>query len=219
MPMRNARNALVVVSVILAVLWIVQIVNYFDSYRLSYDYSIQPRVAVDLPHVLSAPFLHWSWSHLEGNSLPLVVLGFVAGYRDMRAFVWVTLVVVLTSGLLTWSIAAGGSESAGASGVIFGWFGYVIVRGFFNHNKADVIVGLVVMLYYLPIFTLLLPAPHLGYQDHIGGLIGGLGCGWAFRSRTGADAAERGSDFMKGQAAVPGTGRPPVPKVEQELAE
>ncbi|MGP0032616.1 MAG: hypothetical protein ACLPVF_19195 [Acidimicrobiales bacterium] len=36
------------------------------------------------------------------------------------------------------------------------------------------------MLSYLPIFTLLLPAPHLGYQDHIGGLIGGLLCGWIF---------------------------------------
>ena len=67
--------------------------------------------------------------------------------------------------------------------MIFGWFGYVIVRGFFNHNKVDIVVGVLVMIYYLPVFTLLFPAPHLGYQAHIGGLIGGVFCGWAFRNR------------------------------------
>jgi membrane associated rhomboid family serine protease len=57
-----------------------------------------------------------------------------------------------------------GADGVGASGIIFGWFGYLIVRGFFNHDKVDIFVGLLVMTYYLPIFTLLLPAPHLGYQ-------------------------------------------------------
>jgi membrane associated rhomboid family serine protease len=184
----KARNAFIIAIGILAVLWVIQIINNADHYQLSYDYSIQPRVAADLWHILTAPFLHWSWSHIEGNSIPLVVLGFLAAYRDIRTFIWVSVIVVLTSGLLTWLIASTNSDSAGASGVIFGWFGYVIVRGFFNHEMTDVIVGLAVMVYYLPIFTLLFPAPHLGYQDHIGGLLGGVFCGWAFRPRRRSEA-------------------------------
>lgn len=182
----RARNALVIVLGILAVLWIIQIVNNADHYRLSIDFGIQPRMVSDLPYILTAPFLHWSWAHIEGNSLPLLILGFLVAYRSIPKFIGVTAVVILTSGLAAWLTSPTGADGVGASGVIFGWFGYVIVRGFFNHNKVDIFVGLLVMIYYLPIFTLLLPAPHLGYQAHIGGLIGGVLCGWVFRTRRDA---------------------------------
>jgi membrane associated rhomboid family serine protease len=185
-PVIRARNALVIVLGILAVLWIVQVVNNADHYRLSYDYGIKPRMVADLPYILTAPFLHWSWAHIEGNSLPLLVLGFLVAYKGIPKFIGLTAVVILTSGLAAWLTSPTGADDVGASGVIFGWFGYVIVRGFFNHDKVDIFVGLLVMIYYLPIFTLLLPAPHLGYQAHIGGLIGGVLCGWVFRTRRSA---------------------------------
>jgi membrane associated rhomboid family serine protease len=114
----------------LAVLWIIQIINNADHYQLSIDYSIQPRIAADLPYIFTAPFLHWSWAHIEGNSIPFLVLGFLAAYRNTTPkFLGVTAVVIITSGMAEWLFAPTGSEGAGASGVIFGWFGYVIVRG------------------------------------------------------------------------------------------
>jgi membrane associated rhomboid family serine protease len=195
----RARTALAIVLGILVLLWIVQIVNSADQYRLSYDYGIRPRMAADLPYILTAPFLHFSWAHIEGNSLPLLVLGFLVAYRGIRKFIAVTVVVILTSGLAAWLTSANGSDSVGASGVIFGWFGYVMVRGFFNRNKVDVVVGVLVFIYYLPIFTLLLPAPHLGYQDHIGGLIGGVLCGWIFRARSIAGTAKGGGVRVGGE--------------------
>jgi membrane associated rhomboid family serine protease len=115
-----------------------------------------------------------------------LVLGFLVAYKGIPKFVGVTAVVILTSGLFAWLSDSTGSYVVGASGVIFGWFGYVMVRGLFNHDKVDIIVGLLVGIYYLPFFALLLPAPHLGYQDHIGGLIGGVLCGWIFRTRRNA---------------------------------
>jgi membrane associated rhomboid family serine protease len=179
----NARNALVIMLGIFAVLWLVQIVNNADHYQLSIDYGIEPRRVADLPHILTSPFLHWSWTHIEGNSLPLLVLGFLVAYRGIPRFIGVTAVVVLTSGMAIWLTSPSGVDTVGASGVIFGWFGYVIVRGFFSRSKVDIVVGVLVMLYYLPIFTDLLPAPHLSYQGHIGGLIGGILCGWLFRTQ------------------------------------
>ena len=215
----SARTALLIVLGILAVLWIIQVFNNADDYRLSIDYSIQPRIAADLPYIFTAPFLHWSWSHIEGNSIPLVVLGFLSAYRSIPKFIGVTAIVIVTSGMAVWLVAPTGTEAVGASGGIFGWFGYVVVRGFFNHDKFDIFVGVLVIVYYLSLFSLLLPAPHLSYQDHIGGLVGGLVCGWTFRTRP--DGVETEVDSESPQAvqrkppSAPASSRK---RVEGELA-
>ena len=77
----EARNALFVMVAFVAILWIVQIANWADHYRLSFEYGIRPRDPGSLPDIFSAPFLHFSWEHIEGNSGPLFIFGFLAGYR------------------------------------------------------------------------------------------------------------------------------------------
>jgi hypothetical protein len=57
------------------------ITNSADHCQLSVDYSIQPHIGSNLPHILTAPFLYWSWAHIEGNSIPFLVLHFLAAYR------------------------------------------------------------------------------------------------------------------------------------------
>lgn len=209
----RARTAFLIVVGSLAALWIIQIINNADHYQLSYDFAIEPRITDDLLYIFTAPFLHWSWAHIEGNSIPFLVLGFLAAHRNsLRRFLSVTAVVLLTSGIAIWLTASSGSESVGASGVIFGWFGYVIVRGFFNHNKVDIVIGVLIMIYYLPIFAGLLPAPQLAYQGHIGGLIGGVFCGWAFRNRPVPASTPTASDRSTGVL-------PPVPMRPSSLSQ
>src|SRR5712691_4599903 len=98
----EARKALFVMAGILAVLWIIQIANWADHYQLTLDYGIRPRDITSLPNISSAPFLHFSWAHIEGNSGPLFIFGFLAAYRGVKKFVFVTVLVVLTSGLTAW---------------------------------------------------------------------------------------------------------------------
>ena len=124
----EARRALFVMTGILAVLWIIQIVNAALSYRLTADYGIRPRDLGSLPDILTAPFLHFSWTHIEGNSGPLFIFGFLAAYRGVAKFAGVTVLVILTSGLAAWFFESPGSIGAGASGVVFGYFGYILVR-------------------------------------------------------------------------------------------
>src|SRR5580704_15022234 len=82
----NARRAFFVMVGVLAVLWIIQVFNFADHYNWDNSYGIQPRDVGALPYILTAPFLHVSWSHIEGNSGPLFIFGFLAAYRGLRKF-------------------------------------------------------------------------------------------------------------------------------------
>lgn len=193
----EARNALFVMVAFIAILWIVQIANWADHYRLSFEYGIRPRAPGSLPDIFSAPFLHFSWAHIEGNSGPLFIFGFLAAYRGVKKFFGVTLVVALTSGLGAWIFESPQSVGAGASGMVFGYFAYIIVRGIFDRHPIDLLVGLVMALCFAYQFTVLLPQHGIGWQDHIGGVVGGVLSGWVFRDRRGRRPA--------GVTAPPGT--------------
>jgi membrane associated rhomboid family serine protease len=177
----EARKALFVMVAFIAVLWIIQIANWADHYQLTADYGIIPHDVARLPDIFTAPFLHFSWTHIEGNSGPLFIFGFLAAYRGVWKFLGVTLVVVITSGLGAWIFENPHDLGAGASGVVFGYFGYIIVRGIFDKHPVDLVVGLVMALCFAYQFTVLLPQQGIGWQDHIGGVVGGVLAGWLFR--------------------------------------
>ena len=203
----EARRALFVMVAILAILWIIQIANWADHYQLTLSYGIRARDVGSLPDILTAPFLHFSWEHIEGNSGPLFIFGFLAAYRGVRKFAGVTVLVILTSGLAAWFTGSPHSVSAGASGVVFGYFGYIIVRGLFDRHAIDIMIGAVMALCFAYQFAVLLPQQGIGWQDHIGGLVGGILSGWVFRERRAPTAGGSAVTGRRG-ASRPGASRP-----------
>jgi membrane associated rhomboid family serine protease len=179
----EARKAFFVMAGILAVLWIIQVVNWADGYRLTFEYGIVPRDLSRLPDIFTAPFLHFSWAHIEGNSGPLFIFGFLAAYRGVKKFAAVTVLVIITSGLAAWLFEPANTVGAGASGVVFGYFGYIMVRGFFDRHVIDMVIGAIMALCFAYQFTVLLPQAGIGWQAHIGGLVGGVAAGWIFREK------------------------------------
>lgn len=207
----GARKALFIMVGVLALLWLVQIINWADSYRLTFEYGIRAHDVAGLPDIITAPFLHFSWAHIESNSGPLFIFGFLAAYRGVGKFVALTGLVVLTSGLAAWFLEGSGTVGAGASGVVFGYFGYIMVRGFFDRHVVDMVVGVVMALCFAYQFTVLLPHVGVGYQAHIGGLAGGILGGWLLRDRRAARApavAGRGGSGSgsPGTAVAPASG-------------
>ena len=75
----------------------------------------------------------------------------------MTKFLGVTLIVVVTSGLAVWLFQGGNELTVGASGLIFGYFGYVLSRGLFDRNLIDVLTALVMALSYAYILTVAIP--------------------------------------------------------------
>jgi len=153
----EAKKAFFLMVGFIALIWVLQIFNWAGHYRLDYDYGILPRSIGRLPEIFSAPFLHFSWDHIEGNSGPLFVFGLLAAYRGVKKFLGVTLIVAVTSGLGVWLFQGGNELTVGASGLIFGYFGYVLSRGLFDRNLIDALAAVVMALSYAYILTVAVP--------------------------------------------------------------
>jgi membrane associated rhomboid family serine protease len=183
MSLRKFRDALIVMGAFLAVIWILQVVNWAVGYRLDSEFGILPEHVSRLPEIFSAPFLHFSWQHIEGNSVPLFVLGVLAAYRSLVRFLFASLVIAVTSGMAVWLFQSGNELTVGASGLIFGYFGYVLVRGFFDRNLVDIGVGLVAGALYWTILAVAIPGtPGVSWIGHVGGLVGGVLAAWLLRT-------------------------------------
>jgi len=190
MSVRKLRDALVLMGAFVALLWMLQVFNWADGYRLDMDFGILPHNVSRLPEIFTAPFLHVSWQHIEGNTVPLFVLGVLAAYRGIKKFLLMTLIVAVVSGLAVWLFQGGNELTVGASGLIFGYFGYVVVRGFFDRNLLDIGVGIVAGLLYWTILQVAIPGtPGVSWIGHLGGLFGGVLAAWLLRERSAVGAA------------------------------
>lgn len=203
MSLTKVRDALAVMVGLLVLLWVIQAVNWADGYRLDAVFGIVPHNFTHLGGILTAPFLHVSWQHIEGNTVPLFVLGFLAAYRDVRRFLMVTLIVILASGLTVWIFQSGGSLTVGASGLVFGYFGYVLARGVFDRNWMDIAAGVAAGAMYYYILAVALPGtPGISWLDHTGGLAGGVLAGWLVRARRPAGPVGSSHDQAYGPIPV-----------------
>jgi membrane associated rhomboid family serine protease len=185
----EARKAFFLMVGFIVLIWVLQVANWADHYQLDGSYGILPRSVGHLPDLFIAPFLHLSWAHIEGNSGPLFVFGLLAAYRGVVKFLGVTLIVAVTSGLSVWLFQGSSQLTVGASGLVFGYFGYVLARGIIDRNLIDTLAALVLGMSYAYILTMAVPgAPGVSWIGHLGGLIGGIASAWIFRTRRTAPA-------------------------------
>ncbi len=159
---------------LVAILWVVEIVNALDSYRLDND-GIVPRSVAHLDGIVFAPFLHASFGHLLSNTVPFVILGAAIALAGARRLLFVSLIAALVSGAGTWLTAPGGTVTVGASGVVFGYATYLISRGVFNRKIAELGLGLVVLVVFGGALVYdLIPHTGISWEAHLFGGIGGV---------------------------------------------
>ncbi|GCD98958.1 rhomboid family intramembrane serine protease [Embleya hyalina] len=180
----GVRDAVLITGVLIGAVWAVQFVNYTTDDSLV-THGVTPRRADELPDILTAPFLHFGTGHIVSNTFPLMLLGFLAALRGVARFLLVLLTITVVGGFGVWLTAPSGSNTAGASILVFGLFGYLIVRGFADRRVLDVLIGFAVVALYGSSFAIgLLPlAEGVSWQGHLFGLIGGVVAAVALRRR------------------------------------
>jgi len=160
--------------VLVGIMWVVQLINSVDSYRLDSN-GIVPRNIDGLRGVVLSPFLHASWPHLIGNTIPFVVLGLMIAVAGPGRLLAVTAIVGLVAGLGTWLTSPSGTDTVGASGIMFGYAAYLIARGFFNRRLLEIGLGVIVaVLFGGALLTSLVPHTGVSWEDHAFGALGGL---------------------------------------------
>jgi membrane associated rhomboid family serine protease len=175
----------------LVLLWVVDLVNNIQDRSLNADLGIEPRHFDRLPEIVTAPFLHASVAHLAANAMPLFGLGLIAALTGVWRFVGVTAVILLVSGLGVWLFAPGNTVTVGASGIVFGYFGYLVVRGLVDRRPVDVVVAAGVAIAYGYLLPGVLPGQEgISWQGHASGVVGGVLAAWMFRRRRPKPAAE-----------------------------
>jgi membrane associated rhomboid family serine protease len=182
------REGIQLLVAIVAIMWLVEIVNALDSQRLDGD-GIYPRSVGHLWGIFTAPFLHVGFPHLIDNTIPLVVMGAIIALRGAARLAILTLIVIVIGGLGTWLIGPSHSVTVGASGLVFGYASYLLARGFFDHSRLELLIGAVVaVIWGGALLSSLVPHYGVSWQGHVSGAIGGVVAAWWLAQR---DAAKR----------------------------
>lgn len=138
-------------------------------------HGIVPRTAYGLTGIVMAPFIHGSLQHLLANTIPFVILGAVILLRGARAFTTVAIVSALVAGLGTWLFGTPGTMHIGASGIVFGFFGYLLFRAIYDRRISSFLIALVVaVLYGGSLLMSLVPAQGISWSGHLFGFLGGI---------------------------------------------
>lgn len=184
-PQKQSRlvQAFIVVGGLLALMWALEGLDTVTAKALD-NFGIEPRKLSDLPNILWAPLLHFGWGHLIANSVPFLVLGVVTYLSGPVKWLVTTVISTIISGLTAWLLAPVYSFTAGASGVIFGYLTYLLVRGIFSRKVGQIVIAVVVLAVYGSVLLGVFPtAAGVSWQAHLGGAIGGILAAWLLHSR------------------------------------
>jgi membrane associated rhomboid family serine protease len=140
-------------------------------------YGIHPRSLDGLwPGVVAAPFLHVSNVHLANNLIVLLMLGGMSALiAGNRRFIAATVFIVLAGGALTWVFARSGSH-IGASGLVFGYFGFLVGQGLFRQSLGTLLLAVAVTFFYGAniFFGIVFPKGTTSWEAHLAGALAGL---------------------------------------------
>ncbi|MFM6629274.1 MAG: rhomboid family intramembrane serine protease [Microcystis panniformis] len=172
---QEIKTQAIILATFVAIFWLLEILDQF-VFRGSLDYfGIMPHQVIGLRGILFAPFLHGDFPHLIANTVPFLILGWLVMLQETSDFFIVTGLTMLVGGLGVWLFAAPGSIHIGASILIFGYLGFLLLRGYFQRNIPSILLSILVFLLYGGTIWGVLPSrPGISWQGHLFGFLGGV---------------------------------------------
>ncbi len=159
----------------IALLWVVNLVDTLVGHRLAAGFGIHPRALEGLWGILFAPFLHANWAHLIANTTSLAMIAWIVMLRKKRDFFVVGALSALTAGLGTWLVGGANTVHIGASGVVFGFLGYVLSRGFFERKILPIVASVAALVFFGGALRGLFPGiAGVSWEGHLFGFLGGI---------------------------------------------
>lgn len=160
---------------LLILMWVLAVADLLTGRLLLRRLSIQPRRLAGIPGIVVAPLLHQDFRHLAANTAPFAILGSLILLQGLEVLGLVTLFCWLVSGVGIWLLGRSGTAHLGASGVVFGYLGYLLLRGYFEQSVPAIAIAVLVGLLYGGTLWGLLPV-HRGksWVGHGTGFLAGV---------------------------------------------
>lgn len=162
---------------VVAMLWAVEIVDAAVFKGGLDEFGIHPRSGLGLVGVLTSPLLHGGFGHLASNTVGLLMFGSLVALWSRREFLLVALASLLVGGLGVWLIGESNSNHIGASGLVFGYFGYVLARGWYERKFLSMTISIGIALMFGSLLAGAIPGLAgwgISWEGHLFGLIGGV---------------------------------------------
>jgi len=157
-----------------ALMWILEIIDLIVFRGVLDRYGVRPRSLIGLRGILFMPFLHGGLGHLIANTPTFLILGWFVMLRQTSDFFVVTGITMLVGGLGVWLVGSPYTFHVGASGLIFGYLGYLLLRGYFERRVASIFLSITAGLLYGGLIWGVLPSrPGVSWEGHLFGFIGG----------------------------------------------
>lgn len=153
-------------------IWIVELANAATDHSFN-DWGIVPRTQLGLVGIATSPILHGGFGHVLSNTLPFLVLASVVAFRGPRRLVSVTFIVILLGGLGVW-IFGRTAAHVGASGLVFGYFGYILASVWYDRRPLTIIIAVAVFFIYGGLLFGVVPrGGFVSWEGHLFGLLAG----------------------------------------------
>ena len=165
--------SLYILMAFIALIMILEVLNGSVDHALN-AYGLEPRTTAGLIGIPVSPFLHGSYLHVQSNAVALLALGTLAVIRSGDRFPWICLVIILAGGLGVWLFGRPAIH-VGASGLVFGLFGYLLLRGIIDFNILSVFVALVVasVFGWMVVSGVVPTNDYVSWEGHLCGLAAG----------------------------------------------
>ena len=161
------------IIIFIMVIWIVEIANAVSDYRLSY-LGIDPRSITGLPGILLSPLIHHGIEHVAMNTVPILILGLLMSVKYNQHLFRISLFIIIFGGLAVWLLGRP-SLHVGASGLIFGYFGFLLAGGLYGRNVGSLLIAVITVLLYGSMIWGILPLqPYVSWEAHLFGFISGV---------------------------------------------
>lgn len=165
-----------------AILWLIHGLRFIGILDWeAYEYGLRPRRAFGLWGILTSPLVHGDWKHLISNSVPLLAMIVTFG-AFFRSVAWQAFIMIyLLTGISVW-VFARDVFHIGASGVVYGLISFVFWSGVFRRSLRSIVLSLIVVLVYTPMFAGVLPVKEgISWESHLLGGLVGIFVAWWFR--------------------------------------
>ncbi|HZP14983.1 MAG TPA: rhomboid family intramembrane serine protease [Nocardioides sp.] len=180
----STRTAAVGIGGITAGLYGVELADAGSSHSLDGDLGLHAHQFSDLWAIFTSPLVHASWEHLIGNTVPLVLLGFIVLLEGWRRFLGVAAIGAVAAGLSAWLFSPAHTVTVGASGVIFALLTYLIARGIYTRRIGQIVGGVIIAIAFGSLVWGVLPTSSgVSWQAHLGGAVGGVLAAWMLSER------------------------------------